>query len=125
MNSKFFKILLALLVCMVLTNCKKNKLGGSAEIKGRVFHHAKPIAGATIYIKYEAKDFPGEDVAKYDTKVNADAQGYFSIKVYKGNYFLYGYGEDKDLPPPYVVKGGSQVSIRNREVVDIVLAITE
>ena len=125
MHNSFFKIILILFVSLLLTNCKKNKIGGNAEIKGKVLHHAKSIAGATIYIKYNAKDFPGEDVTKYDTKVNADANGNFSIKVYKGDYFIYGYGEDKDIPPPYIVKGGAQVSIRNREVVDIVLAITE
>jgi hypothetical protein len=125
MRNNFLKIALALLVCFVFTNCKKNKVGGTAEIKGKVLHHAKAIAGASIFIKYEAKDFPGEDVGKYDTKVNADANGNFSIKVYKGDYYLYGYGEDKDIPSPYIVKGGTQVSIRNREVVEITLAITE
>jgi hypothetical protein len=119
------KYLILFSMTLLFLACKKNQLGGSATIKGKAVHHDKPIGNTVIYIKYDAKDFPGETVGNYNTQVVTDAEGNFSIKVYKGNYYLYGVGEDKAIPPPYTVKGGQSITIRNREVVDIKLAITE
>lgn len=124
-NKLLSKTLLLVLFSLIFFQCKKNKIGGTAEISGRVFHHAKPIANASIFIKYNAKEFPGNDTTKYDERLKADAQGNYTIKVYKGDYFLFAFGKDFDIPSPYYVKGGVSVSIRNREKVEINLAITE
>ena len=105
--------------------CKKNQLGGKSSIKGAVMHHSKPIAYATVFIKYNAKEFPGTDTTLYDAKVKADVNGNYIIKCYKGDYYLFGYGFDYALPPPYVVKGGTGVSIRNHENIEIEVAVTE
>ena len=106
-------------------SCKKNKLGGNAEIKGVVKHHIKVIANATVYIKFNAKEFPGNDISVYDDKVIADANGNYSIKCYKGDYYLYAVGTDQDVPPPYIVKGGVPIKIRSSEKVEANLAVTE
>jgi hypothetical protein len=125
MHNSFYKYIFPIFLVLFLLGCKKNKIGGNATIKGKAVHHNKPIGNTTIYIKYGATEFPGENTENYNTEVVTDAEGNFSISVYKGDYFLYGIGEDKAIPPPYIVKGGQKVSIRNREVVDIILAITE
>ena len=40
----------------------------------------------------------------YDTYVQADASGNYSIPFYKGTYYVFGYGFDMDIPSPYIVK---------------------
>lgn len=108
---------------MVAYSCKKNQLGGNATIEGNVLHHAKLIPNATVYIKFNAKEFPGFDAGKYDDKVTADASGHYSIKCYKGDYYLFGAGFDDQLPDS--VFGGLAVHIRNKEKVNADLAVTE
>lgn len=118
-------IIYSLLLSLFFVSCKKNELGGKAEIKGQVKHHAKLIPNAFIYIKFNAKEFPGSDISVYDDKVTSDANGNYTIKCYKGDYYLYGVGIDEDVPAPGIVKGGVPISIRNKEVVEAELAITE
>ncbi|MBL7911889.1 MAG: hypothetical protein JNJ41_12600 [Bacteroidia bacterium] len=122
---KRYLVYILLLTSIIFYSCKKNNVGGNAEIKGVIKHHAKIIGGATVYIKFNAKEYPGSDVSVYDATVNADVNGNYSIKCYKGDYYLYAVGQDLDVPPPYQVKGGVPVNIRNREVVEIEIPVTE
>lgn len=110
---------------LLLLSCEKNQLGGNSEIKGTVMHHSKTIAYASVFIKFNATEFPGTDTLKYDSKVKADENGQFSFKLFKGNYFLYGYGYDYAIPAPYTVKGGTSVKLRSNETTNITLAVTE
>jgi len=114
-----------LFILIGFNSCKKNELGGKAIIKGTVKHHSKIIANATVFIKFNAKEYPGSDTILYDSKVKADANGNYLIKCYKGDYYLFGFGYDNDVPPPYHVKGGVPVKIRNNETVEIEIAVTE
>ncbi len=110
---------------MTFLSCKKNKLGGSAEIKGVVMHHPKSIGGATVYIKFNAKEYPGSSFSSYDATVNADINGNYSFKVYQGDYYLYAVGYDEAIPAPNIVQGGLPIHIRNREVVESNIPVTE
>jgi len=118
-------ILLFALLITVISSCKKNELGGSAVIKGSVAHHSKLITKATVFIKFNAKEFPGADTTVYDAKVRVDAEGNYNFKCYKGNYYLYSYGYDYDIAAPYQVIGGAPASVRNKETVKINLAVSE
>lgn len=106
-------------------SCKKNELNGSSTIKGKVVHHSKAIGGARVFIKFNATEFPGSDTSNYDAKVLADANGLFNISCYKGNYYLFAYGQDLAIAPPYVVVGGVPVKIRKNETVELQVAVTE
>ncbi len=106
-------------------SCKKNQLGGDALIEGNMAHHGKGIGKGTIFIKYNAAEFPGKDTNLYDAKIKPDSEGNFSVKVYKGQYYLYGLGLDFGIPAPYIVDGGVPVKIRAKEVVKINLPVTE
>jgi hypothetical protein len=111
---------------MAFLSCKKNQLGGKSTIKGNVAHHSRPIPNSTVFIKFNAKEFPGEDTNSYDSKVRTDAAGNFSFKCYKGDYYLYGHGLDYTLPqPPYDVVGGTPVHVRNKETLDVEVAVSE
>lgn len=118
-------ILLSTLLIVILSSCKKNELGGTSTIKGAVMHHEKIITKASVFIKFNAKEFPGADTTKYDEKVRVDANGNYSFKCYKGDYYLYGFGYDYGIAPPYEVNGGAPVHIRKNESVEINLAVTE
>jgi hypothetical protein len=122
---KLLKTTLFLILFLGIYACKKNQLGGKAELKGVVMHHSKPIPNAYIYIKYDATEFPGADYTLYDTYIQADANGNYSFSLYKGSYYVYSYGLDYDILPPYSVKGGLSISIRNREVLTKNIAVTE
>lgn len=111
---------------LFLVSCKKNELGGKSVVSGTVKHHSKVISGATIFIKFGAKDFPGSDTLTYDSKVSCDASGNFKIDdFYKGDYYLYAVGKDYAIPYPYFVKGGITVTLRNNEKLNRDIAVTE
>lgn len=118
------RVLFSIIVFLVVVSCKKNQLGGSSTVSGTVKHHSKSIAAATIYIKFNAKEFPGKDVSVYDDKVVADKEGNYSFNCYKGDYYLYGVGID-DQFPPLPVFGGTPLHIRNNENTVIDIAVTE
>ncbi len=113
------------LVLLLLSNCKKNRIGGKATLEGVVLHHSKPIPYAYIYIKYNATEFPGTDIKLYDTYVEADGNGNYNISFFKGNYYIYAKGLDYDIAAPYIVKGGLSIKLRNNELSIKNIAITE
>lgn len=126
MAIKLIKIVCVLLFIGLIWSCKKNQLGGSATIKGVVKHHTKLIGNATIFIKFNAKEFPGTDESIYDEKVTANALGEFEIKCYQGNYYLFGSGIDSQvLINGGKVIGGIPVKIRNEESLEVTVAVTE
>lgn len=118
-------ILKFLIIGLLFASCKKNQLGGKSDVKGTVFHHAKRIPNATIYIKFNATEFPGSDVSVYDTKITADSLGNYSVKFYKGNYYLYGVGKDYAIPAPYDVVGGIGITLRTNEDKNTDIYVTE
>jgi hypothetical protein len=107
-----------------LSSCKKNQLGGNSTVQGKVAHHEEAIPNATVYIKFNAKEFPGKDITVYDATVFADAEGKYSFKCYRGNYFLYGVGIDLQATP-LDVSGGVPVRVRNNEIMEADIAVTE
>ncbi len=119
------KILFLTAVSFVLLSaCKKNEAGGKSTISGVVKHHSKIIGNAIVYIKFGATEFPGADSSKYDTSVKADADGKYSFKCYKGDYYLYGTGIDDRVPPLYV-SGGVPAKVRHKEELAVDVAVTE
>lgn len=122
---KLLKISLLIILFTSTYSCKKNQIGGKATLKGRVLHHSKPIPNAIIYIKYNATEFPGDDYKLYDTSVEADASGNYSLALYKGSYYIYASGLDLDIAAPFKVVGGLSISIRSKESLTKDIAVTE
>ncbi len=116
---------LVLLAVSVITACKKNQLGGKSMVQGKVMHHSKLIANARVFIKFNAKEFPGSDTSKYDAKLSADASGSYSFSCYPGNYFVYGFGIDLGVPAPHHVVAGIPVKVRQNETVKADIPVTE
>jgi hypothetical protein len=125
MEIKMRKIIALVIVVLLFVTCKKNDLGGDCVIEGTVKHHTKNIKGASVFIKFKAIDQPDGDTTVYDAKVRADDNGYFKFNVYKGKYFIYGFGYDYGIPAPYTVVGGQAVKVRAKETASITLYITD
>lgn len=119
------KLALVIALLFNLASCKKNQVGGKASVKGVVAHHGKAIPNARVFIKYATTEFPGEEYSNYDTYVDADADGNYKIPLYKGSYYLFAKGYDMAIPPPYLVKGGLSVSVRNKENLTKDIAVSE
>jgi hypothetical protein len=119
------KLFLISTLILSFSACKKNQTGGKATLKGVVKHHDKPIPEAYVYIKFNSSEFPGDDYKLYDTYVQADANGNYSITFYKGTYYVYAVGRDLDIASPFEVKGGLSVSLRNKENLVKDIAVTE
>lgn len=118
---KKYLFLITALSVLVFIGCKKNQLGGKSIIQGKTVHHSRPIPNATVYIKFNAKEFPGTDSTLYDAKTMADASGNFVFKCYKGQYYIYATGVEGSN----YLKGGIPVKIRTNETVTKDVPITE
>lgn len=118
------------ITAIVLVSCKKEGPGGKNTIVAFPKHHSSPIPGTKVYIKYGTKNFPGEDVSKYDAFKIAEKEGNSpDVHVHfedlqKGDYYLYGVGYDSAISQ--IVKGGIPVSINTKSgETTVTLPITE
>ena len=107
-----------------LTACKKEGIGGNAEISFTVEHHEQIIPHAKVYIKYGAKEFPGAVTTAYDDSVQTDASshGHFADLI-KGDYYIYGIGYDSAVSS--IVKGGVGFTLKAKDELTGRLAVTE
>lgn len=119
------KFLFILSLSLSVVSCTKNKTGGNANLKGKVLHHGKAIPNAYVYVKFNTSEFPGDNYNSYDTYVEADASGNYSIPFYQGTYYIFAMGRDMDIAYPYKVQGGLSISIRNKENLEKDIAVTE
>ena len=122
---KNFKYIILFLCALSLFGCKKNQLGGKSNIKGKVMHHEQAIPFARVYIKYNATEFPGEDVSVYNTYIDADHNGNFLIEhIYHGQYYFYAVGYDGTIAE--TVKGGIALKVKMfKEVTGFEVPVTE
>lgn len=120
---KTIKVILVLAV-MIFAACKKEGLGGKSSVKGYVKHHTVSIPNATVYIKFGVTEFPGSDISLYNTSVQADASGYYEFPdLQKGHYYLYAIGYDNAISAN--VYGGTNVSLRRKEAIEIDVFVLE
>ncbi len=122
---KNLKYLVIFIFAISLFGCKKNQLGGKSNIKGKVMHHEQAIPYARVYIKFNATEFPGEDVSVYNTFIDADLNGNFLISnIYHGKYYFYAVGYDETISE--TVKGGVALKVKMlKEVTGFVVPVTE
>lgn len=108
------KLIAVVLLIFAITSCKKNGTGGEATVAAITKHHDREIPFTTVYIKYDAKEFPGEDVSKYDANQQTDAEGHTHFEgLLPGNYYFYAIGYDSVSQA--IVKGGVHLKIKRSE----------
>ncbi len=94
---KFFFIVTTLIIFLIA--CNKNAgIGGNNTIVATVKHHGLVIPNATVYIKYNATEFPGENTSLYDDYKTAGLDGKVKFDGLKrGDYYFYGIGFDTTI----------------------------
>ncbi|MDO9186308.1 MAG: hypothetical protein Q7W13_09880 [Bacteroidia bacterium] len=111
---KFYKITLisiSVFSVFAFSSCYKEGSGGKSGVNGNVSHHGHLVANAIVYIKYDAVEFPGADVSKYNASVTADANGHYEFKdLRKGVYYLYAVGYDNSIME--TVTGGTGIKLK-------------
>src|SRR5688572_7936755 len=111
-------LLLVAICASLLTACVKEGPGGKSSITVHVEHHGKNIPGATVYLKYNAKESPGLDSSVYDESKRLADTGHLAThghfhELQKGDYFLYATGYDSAIALP--VRGGIHVKLGRAE----------
>ncbi len=93
-------------------SCAYGGIGGNVTIVAKPAHHGEPIISGTqghpdsLFIKFNAIDFPGSDAALYDLRIEGD-DGHDHVEfsgLKPGKYYLYMTGFDSS--GQYFVKGG-------------------
>ncbi len=125
MSPKSFYASGVLLLSVLLCSCKKEDKctggsGGNLTLKISLVHQTHAIINLknfrdTIYIKYNAKEFPGTDPALYDAVVIGDwpADDVLIPGLHCGDYFIYGVGYES--VHGYRVSGGIPFSTDQKE----------
>ena len=80
-------------------------------IMAHVGHHSAPIKGATVYIKFNAKETPSDPENNYDLKITGEnSEDHVHIQGLRyGEYYIYAVGYDSSLNT--IVKGGIPLKI--------------
>ncbi|MEZ4919378.1 MAG: hypothetical protein R2792_09760 [Saprospiraceae bacterium] len=121
-----------MLLLLAFTSCQKNlpeEIPLPTQVCVQTYHHHQPIPDATVYIKYNADSFPGNDkTADYYDAVfytNSDAKGCIQ-SVPEGRHWIVAFGYDS-LYFPHDVFGSIQVEVdlTHQAKIDTVLYITE
>jgi hypothetical protein len=121
----FFALLFASVAIFSASSCKKDKdedpqpacvagPGGQVELALYVRHHDSLIPGASVYIKYNATEFPGADTTVYDislvTGTTDHGLGHTHIAGMNcGRYYIYSAGYDSTISDS--VYGGIPVNV--------------
>src|SRR6185312_2919478 len=85
-----YKIYSVFFLFLLFIGCKKEGTGGKAQVSGFVVYNGIRISDGTVYIKYGASTFPGDNPSLYDSQQTLDSQGNFAFgSLVTGNYYLY------------------------------------
>ena|ERR1035437_8376714 len=124
---KFQKTSIIILFGLLLISfsaCHKEGVGGKSSVSGSVMHHSKLIPNAIVYIKYGATEFPGADVSLYDASVLTGADAHYEFKdLRKGDYYLYGVGNDNSIPG--IVTGGIGIKLKYNKTTSTDVPVVE
>jgi hypothetical protein len=113
-----------ILILFITSSCTKEGTGGSSTVNGTVLHHSDPIPNCVVYIKYDAKEFPGTNTSLYDASVTADINAHYEFKGLRdGDYYLYGVGYDDGIAE--TVTGGIGVHLTYNKTTTTNIPVTE
>jgi hypothetical protein len=117
---------------LYFNSCKDDECkaggGGSLTLKLSTFHHTNPVPGCTVKIRFNAKDFPGENGAYDLTTQEAAGESFVNVTGLKcGEYYLFATGIDSTLSnADKTVKGGIPFSTEQENgVIEVTIPVTE
>jgi hypothetical protein len=135
MKSNLKKAGIYIFFFLVITGCDSCKEdeceaggGGSLTLRISTLHHTNPVPGCVVKVKFNAKDFPGEN-GEYDlTTQQAVGENFVNITGLKcGEYYLFATGVDSSLSSTdKTVKGGIPFSTEQENgIIEITVPVTE
>ena len=94
-------VLLALLLVLQYS-CKKKKEYVPATVAVYVKHHGALIPAAKVYVKYDAKEFPGTEASNYNDSAVCGVEGHGIGHTHfkdlaAGDYYFYSTGYDSTI----------------------------
>lgn len=108
------KIYFLLLMIPLFLGC--NREGQTGELTLTLFpkHHEQPIKGATVYVRFGAKELSGTSPTDFDLAVIGDSTDTkVQIKnLWKGDYYVYATGYDSAFSQ--IVSGGMHVKLKGK-----------
>lgn len=116
----------AVVLSTVLFSCSRPGTGGDNILVVFPKHHGQSIKGATVYLRFGAKDFPGSAPTDYDMTVvgEANEEHVHVENLRKGEYYIYSIGYDSTISA--VVTGGQAFKITSKSGEhDVDVAVTE
>jgi hypothetical protein len=113
---------------LLFFSCRKNSTGGDSNIIIFPEHHEQPVYGATVYVKYNAKDLPQNPTQTANLIVIGKASEKFvSVNGLRlGQYYLYTVAYDSAIAQ--TVKGGAALRIRwseRKNTSELKIAVSE
>ena len=92
--------ILSVFVTLAFSACKKK--AEKADVAVYVKHHGVLISGATVYVKYNAEEFPGTDPSLYDESKVCGTTGHGIGHAHfegldAGNHYFYSVGYDSTI----------------------------
>ena len=112
MKTKIKTVLITTTLLILNFSCKKNDIGGEAEVHVLIYHHETPIKGSTLYVKFDATSEPSDPTANYDLKLlGEEDDNHVHVEGLRaGNYYFYAVGFDSVANK--VVSGGVATKIK-------------
>jgi hypothetical protein len=109
-----FQIILLSLLLVGVSGCKKAGTGGANTFMVTPEHHGDPIMGATVYIKFDTKEQPGDQPSDYDyTQTASINEDHIHVEGMKpGKYYFYCVGYDSTISQ--TVKGGIPLTVKSK-----------
>lgn len=127
-------VLIFFISVLFLSSCCKEGTGGKSTLIVYPQHHSKSIPNTvsypdTIFIKFNAKEYPGGRAKDYDTYfIGTPGDEFVKCTGLKcGDYYLFGAGNDPASIPPRVT-GGMHVQIKwsnRKKETEIKVAVSE
>ena len=108
-------ILLLSLIMALVFSCRRNGVGGDADLNLEIVHHNAAITNATAFVSFDAIEMPTNPESDFDLKVqgNADNNRIKIEGLRAGQYYIYVVGYDGGISQ--TVKGGVPVEIKWKE----------
>lgn len=111
---KHLAIITVLFTGLLFSSCCKEGQDGKAMVTATVRHHSTVITGATVYIKFDAKDAPAS-LSDYDASfTGSTTDGSILVEQLKcGDYYFFATGYDAAIGAQ--VQGGVPFSIAHAD----------
>lgn len=122
-------LFLGLFLMLFMLSCRKREtagVGGNCDLYVHVKHHNLVIDSATVFLKFNAQDFPAD--SSYDLQAEVENSNGENVAIFKGlkngSYYAFAHGWDFSIFEH--VEGALPTELGSKEQrIDITIQVTE